>query len=217
MLTISIYRENLFSTKILLQRRISFCATIYYRTYLKRQPSAEKRRLQFLINHPFYLIIQTVYFHFLCSITAGKLYKSQHSIARAKELQHRAFTKIARISNRVCIWCNETTKKNTSNTLQIRNNYAVSVLFKYEWVRFVARYTSFIDNWNPAVALYTQTIGCNCQCGIVAYVKVKPWHWFGVTEEIYSQNTEYFYWRTPPPRMELYTIGLYQQVPARQI
>ena len=118
MLTISIYRENLFSIKILLQRRISFCATIYYRTYLKRQPSAEKQRLQFWINHPFYLIIQTVYFHFLCFITAGKLYTSQHSNARAKQLQQRAFTEIARISSRMYNWWNDTTKK-TSNTLQV--------------------------------------------------------------------------------------------------
>ena len=142
--TISIYSENLFSTKILLQRRISFCATIYQRTYLKWQPSSEKQRLQFWINHPFYLITQTVYFHFLCFITAGKLYKSQYSIARAKLLQHRSFTKIARISNRMCIWCNDTTNK-TSKSLQIRTNYAVSVLFKYERVRFVARYTSYIS------------------------------------------------------------------------
>jgi hypothetical protein len=47
-------------------------ATIHYKTYLSRQPSAEKQRLQFWINHPFYLIIQTVYFHFLCFITARK-------------------------------------------------------------------------------------------------------------------------------------------------
>ena len=215
MITTSIFRENLFSTKILLQRRISFCATIYYRTYLKRQPSAERQRSQFWINHPLYLIIQTIYFHFLCFMTAREIYKSQHSIAREKQLQHRACTKIARISNRMCIWCNDTTNK----TLQIRTNYAVSVLFKYEWVRFVARYTAYIDNWNPAVALYIRTISCNCQCGIVADVKVKLWEWFGVTEEIHSQNTEYFYWRTPPPpqRMEFYTIGLYQQVTARQI
>jgi len=109
MLTGSVYREYLSSTKILLQRRIFFCATIHYKTYLNRQPSEEKQRLQFWINHPFYLIIQTVYFHFLCFITAGKLYKSQHSIARAKLLQHRAFTQKARISNRTCIWCNDTT------------------------------------------------------------------------------------------------------------
>jgi hypothetical protein len=150
MLTISIYRENLFSTKILLERCMSFCATIYCRRYLKRQPSAEKQRSRFWINHPFYLIIRKVYFHFLCFITAGKLYKSQHSIARAKP--HSAFTKIARISNRMCIWSNDTTNK-TSNTLQIRTNYALSVLFKYERVRFVARYTSYIDNWNLVVDL----------------------------------------------------------------
>jgi hypothetical protein len=104
-----------------------------------------------------------------------------------------------------------------SNKLQIRTNYTVGVLFKYERFRFVARYTSYIDNWNPAVALYIQIICCICRCGFVDYVKVKLWQWFGVTEEINSPNSKYFSWLNPPPthshHMELYTIDLYQQVP----
>jgi len=107
------------------------------------------------------------------------------NIARAILLQHRAFTKIAHILNRMCIWCNDTTTKQVIN-------------YKYELIILWACYLNTNDGSCLGICRIstteiqllpcTQTIGCNCQCGIVAHVKVKLWQRFEATEEILEEH-----------------------------